>query len=308
MSKQRETKDFRLTIKSVGDEGTFTGVLSVYNVVDLGSDLIEKGAFTKTLQESGAEIPCLWQHSEPIGSLKVFDGADGLEVQGTLVLEVQQAREALALMKARVVKGLSIGYRTIKSKVENGVRRISEIALMEGSVVTFPMMPLAQVTDVKSVEEKADFLTELDRAQVLAMRSMMIGSLWNALDSIIWEGDALSADRITASDESIGQFQQAYISFLPKFFALWGEKSQPTEEQKAGRTISSATEAKIREAIKILTALLDTEAAGTKPDEGKAADAQTAEVAKQDGMQPEPQDAEIHSLLTTFTTNIRRIL
>jgi HK97 family phage prohead protease len=300
MAKQNERKDFKVTIKSVDDEGVFSGVLSVYGVVDLGGDQVEKGAFTKTLQESGAEIPCLWQHSQPIGSLKVFDGADGLEVQGRLCLEVQQAREALALMKARVVKGLSIGYRTIKSKVENGIRHLTEIALMEGSVVTFPMMPLAQVTDVKSAEEKGDFLTELDRAQVLAMRSMMIASLWNALDSIIWEGDALVADRITASDESIGQFHQAYISFLPKYFALWDEKSQPTEEQKAGRTISSATESKIREAIEVLTALLEPEADGTKPDEGKAADAKSAGVAKQDGTQPEPQDAEIHSLLKKF--------
>lgn len=305
MSKQTERKDFRLDIKSVEDEGTFTGILSVYDVVDLGSDSVQKGAFDKTLRESGGEIPCLWQHdaSRPIGMLKVTDTGEGLEVKGTLTMEVEQAREALALMKARVVKGLSIGYRAIKAKVDKGVRLLTEIALMEGSIVTFPMLPLAQVTSVKADEQKGDFLTELDRAQVLAMRTMMISSLWNALDSIIWDGELTAEERISQSDESIGQFQKAYIGFLPRLFALWGEKQASPEERKAGRTISAATSTRIREAIKILESLLDPEAAGTLADEVKAPVTQPAGAVPQDSPQPEPQpEAEIHSTLKSLFT------
>lgn len=307
MKEQKMLRDFRIDIKEVSDEGTFTGILSVYDVVDLGGDLVEKGAFTKTLQENGGEIPCLWQHRDPIGRLKVADGESGLEVQGSLVLDVQQAREALALMKARVVTGMSIGYRVIKSKIEEGVRRLKEVALMEGSVVTFPMLPLAQVTSVKADEAKGDFEEEFDRAQTISLRTMMITSLWTALDSITWDDEMSSDEKITASDESITQFQKAYVSFLPRLFALWGEK-RATPEQKAGRTISTATRARIEEAIGILKALLDPEEAGTSPEEGKAAGASGTGAAtpKPTSNKPEPEP-EIHSLLSNSISKRRAI-
>src|SRR5678816_2268149 len=91
------TKDFRFEIKEVSDDtGTFTGMLSVYNVVDLGNDLVEPGAFKKTLNDKGAKFPMLWQHKtdEPIGELEVTDTEDGLSVKGTFDLEVVRAREA----------------------------------------------------------------------------------------------------------------------------------------------------------------------------------------------------------------------
>lgn len=257
------TKDFSVEIKSVSDEGTFEGILSVYNVVDLGGDLIEPGAFTKTLQESKGRIPCLAYHDtrQPVGTLDVTDTGGALEVKGQLVLEVQTAREMLALMKAGVVRSLSIGYRTIKSAMEDGVRHLKEIALMEGSIVLFPMLPLAQITSVKDAESKDDFLVELDRAQTFSMRYMMIRALEESLDSIVWDGEMDSTEKITASDESIAQFQKAYVTFLPKLFELWGEKSVPTPEQKAGRRLSSASQALIRAAISNLQALLEPEAA-----------------------------------------------
>jgi phage head maturation protease len=52
-----------------------------------------------------------------------------------------------------VLKGLSIGYDSVKDKVENGVRRLSELKLWEISLVTFPMNPVAQVTGVKNFED-----------------------------------------------------------------------------------------------------------------------------------------------------------
>ena len=61
----------RMTIKSVAPDGSFTGSLAVYNNVDLGGDLIEAGAFTKTIKEHGDHVPLLWQHKAdvPIGML-----------------------------------------------------------------------------------------------------------------------------------------------------------------------------------------------------------------------------------------------
>ena len=305
MEPEQQTKDYKFEVKDVTDEGTFTGVLSVYDVVDLGNDLVEKGAFARTLQHSLGNIPCLWQHSEPIGTLQVMDTGNALEVKGKLVLEVQRAREALALMKAGAVKGMSIGYRTVKAKIEDGVRHLKELALMEGSVVTFPMLPAAQITSVKSLEAKDDFATELDHIQAMMGRMMMMDALCRSLDSIVWDSEDGMDDaaKITASDQTIEQFRAAYAEFLPGMFAAMNGKTAADLEQKVGRTISAATRTKIQEAITALQALLGSETAGTPGAPEPAADP-APELAKQ---QP-PDPAIDHSATQILIDKMRSLI
>jgi uncharacterized protein len=122
--------------------------------VDLGGDVVDRGAFDKTLRE-GRTFPLLWQHnpSLPIGSVQISDSDMGLQVDGKLVLEDPQARIALAHLKAKTIKGLSIGFDTIKDTIEDGVRHLKELRLWEVSIVTFPMNEAAMVTSVKSIDD-----------------------------------------------------------------------------------------------------------------------------------------------------------
>src|SRR5262245_65559995 len=64
-------------VKEVSEDGTFTGIASVYGVEDLGNDIIDKGAFTKTISERPV-IPILWQHNKEEvigeGSIKEWQG------------------------------------------------------------------------------------------------------------------------------------------------------------------------------------------------------------------------------------------
>ena len=179
----------RMTIKSVAPDGSFTGSLAVYNNVDLGGDLIEAGAFTKTIKEHGDQVPLLWQHKAdvPIGMLTLVDGPDALSVKGQLLMDLPAAKSAYLLIKARIVKGLSIGFDTVKDAVDEGVRHLKEIRLWEGSIVTFPMNEMAQITSVKARKEaKADFSTEYAEIQLQdAMYKMWI-ALRYALTSIPW--------------------------------------------------------------------------------------------------------------------------
>ena len=91
----------------------------------------------------------LWQHdpTRPIGVWdEVREDGRGLWVKGRLILEVQAAREAQALLQAGAIDGLSIGYRTLRSeKAAGGQRLLHEIELWEVSLVTFPMLPEARV-------------------------------------------------------------------------------------------------------------------------------------------------------------------
>jgi uncharacterized protein len=157
MNRNGETRAFELKLDSPpDDEGRFTGYAAVFGNVDKGKDLIEPGAFRKSIQEN-PQVPILWQHNpdEPIGvSGYMVEDGKGLKVDGQLAMEVQRAREVHALMKMGAIKGLSIGYNTIKRNFKGGVRHLQEVALGEFSPVVFGMNPLAQVTSVKSDEDE----------------------------------------------------------------------------------------------------------------------------------------------------------
>lgn len=156
-------KTFKLEIKDFGEQGTFTGMASIYGNKDLGGDVVEPGAFAKTLSDKGGEVPILWQHDsrEPIGIGKLTDFADGLHIQGNLAIESSPvAQKAYGLMKRGILKGLSIGYDTVRSDVKDTTRYLKELKLWEVSIVTFPMNELATVGSVKAVEDARVELAE----------------------------------------------------------------------------------------------------------------------------------------------------
>lgn len=164
-----KTKNFILEIKAtdVKDTGEFTGYGSVFGVTDLGLDVIEKGAFRKTLKERKPKL--LWQHKmhEPIGVFKeIKEDRNGLFVHGLLNMEVQRAKEAHSLMRQGALDGLSIGYTAVRDEYERetGIRRLKEVKLYEVSLVTFPMNEEATVSAVKSA---TDDLTEEQKEEVL---------------------------------------------------------------------------------------------------------------------------------------------
>ena len=61
------------------------------------------------------------------------------------------------MIAAGAVKGLSIGYRTQDYEIDRttGVRRLKKVDLWEISLVTFPMLPEAQISSVKSFDPRA---------------------------------------------------------------------------------------------------------------------------------------------------------
>lgn len=153
-----ETKTFGFQPNSIDDSGTFEGRLAVYGSVDEGGDIIEPGAFTKTLQEGGGSVPLLWAHdaSAPIGTLQLTDTPAALLAKGRLVLSVPKAREAYDLMRAGVVRGLSIGYKTVKAQAAGEIRRLKELRLFEGSLTPLQMNAGAVVTSVKQRDTGPD--------------------------------------------------------------------------------------------------------------------------------------------------------
>jgi HK97 family phage prohead protease len=174
------TKKFaNLTLSGVTGEGRFSGYASIFGEVDLGKDAIEPGAFQQSLARRGASgVRMLFQHDpgEPLGAWKAIrEDARGLYVEGLLSPGVARAQEVHQLMKAGALDGLSIGFQTVKAKTDRGgVRRILEADLWEISIVTFPMLPSARVSNVKNARFFRDKETELVRTMRRAARMMKL--------------------------------------------------------------------------------------------------------------------------------------
>ena len=149
---------------AVEDGQVISGYASLFGAVDQGNDVVEAGAYAASLtalSQKGGRVKMLWQHdpTQPIGIWdEVREDGTGLWVKGRLLESVEKGREAMALIEAGAIDGLSIGYRTRKAtKNSKGQRLLTELELWEVSLVTFPMLPSARITS-KSDE------TELDRS------------------------------------------------------------------------------------------------------------------------------------------------
>lgn len=154
-------------IKLDGDDsslGIFEGYGSVFDKVDLGGDIVRKGAFTESLNEwkSKGQLPqLLWYHNWEglIGDwLEMSEDDRGLKVRGKLWihgdLKVPEAIKAYNVMRGTGPKGLSIGYMAEEyedREIMGGsiVRELNKVKLYEVSVAPLAMNPEASVDSVK---------------------------------------------------------------------------------------------------------------------------------------------------------------
>lgn len=164
----------RLEIKSsfgVDDAGAITGKAWVFGTADRMGDVIEQGAFI-----SPTQLPMLFQHdpAEPVGVWdEITETAEGLQVKGRLLIaDVARAREVRALVQAKAITGLSIGY-SVKQATgrKGGGRNIKSLELAEISLVTIPMHPGARVTSAKSASQLFAIVEAINRA-ALAFRTL----------------------------------------------------------------------------------------------------------------------------------------
>lgn len=146
-----------IEIKAFGDSGSFEGYAAIFGNVDLGGDVIERGAFKEIIKGRNGKIKILNQHNvrDPIGVADVKQDDIGLRFDGQLILESASARSAYALMKGGVLDGMSIGYDVLEGGakiLESGIRQLKSLKLWEISPVTFGMNPLAGIDSVKTIQ------------------------------------------------------------------------------------------------------------------------------------------------------------
>jgi HK97 family phage prohead protease len=101
----------------------------------------------------------LFQHdpAEPVGVwLELREDAHGLYARGRLIPEVARGRELLSLIRQGAIDGLSIGFRTVRGRIDpkTRVRRLYALDLWEISIVTFPLLAGARVHAVKQASSR----------------------------------------------------------------------------------------------------------------------------------------------------------
>lgn len=151
----QKTKDFAFDLKTSDTEkNIIEGYASTFGGdPDSHNDVIEMGAFAKTIKERGNDIKFLWQHdwNEPIGKIvDIYEDAKGLFIK-VKISETTRGKEALVLAKDGVINRMSIGYSVIKHDYDSstGIRTLKEIKLYEVSAVTFPSNTNAVITGAK---------------------------------------------------------------------------------------------------------------------------------------------------------------
>ena len=151
-------KSFPFEAKVDLDKNEFEGYASTFGNRDLVGDIVERGAFAKTIQERFPKgmVKVLWQHYDPMGMPKhMEEDSKGLYVVAK-VSKTRENQDRLQLMKDGVVDRLSIGYDVVKREVDDSAKdrtvRLKELKLYEFSPVTFPANEEAVITGVKGRE------------------------------------------------------------------------------------------------------------------------------------------------------------
>ena len=193
---EKKHLDFGFEVKAVNQDGTIEGYGSVFGVKDSYADVIQKGAFDKSIKahkEQKSMPALLWQHdaAQPIGVwTEMSEDSNGLYLKGKLAMDTVKGKEAHALLKMGALNCLSIGFMTKQAKYDEKteIRTLTEVEIWETSIVTFPANTKARVTHVKSADEmqtlkdaerilrdsgfsKQDALAFVSRVKTLSSRS-----------------------------------------------------------------------------------------------------------------------------------------
>jgi HK97 family phage prohead protease len=143
--------------------GIVKGYGSVFGNKDSDNDIIEKGAYRRTIKNNGSRVKYLYQHdiTKPIGKMKeLYEDEKGL----VFVAEVPKTtfgNEVLELMKYGVIDENSVGIMPVKKDYdEDGIRVIKEAKLYEISAVTIAANDEAKILEVKGEYNNPDYLSK----------------------------------------------------------------------------------------------------------------------------------------------------
>lgn len=153
-------KQLKFDIKSVDEEGKFSGLAAAYGNLDSDSEIIDQGCFKRSISHTGGKgIPVCWTHDlrTPIAwGTFAEERKDGLYVEAQFLLNTEQGRTAYEWAKMGAALGanvgISVGFRPTKdgSYYKDGVKHFKDAQLIEYSLCVLQANPMARVATVKT--------------------------------------------------------------------------------------------------------------------------------------------------------------
>lgn len=124
------------------------GYAALFGVEDQMRDIVRAGAFAASLARRTTPLPMLLEHEARLLAgywTDVREDGRGLWLRGD-IRDDQPGAARTKRALARGVDGLSIGFVPLGAHRSAGVRVLTEIDLLEVSIVAHPMQPLARLT------------------------------------------------------------------------------------------------------------------------------------------------------------------
>lgn len=133
-----------------------SGYASVFDRRDLSGDIVRRGAFSASLLKlQMPALPMLLGHDTdaPIGVWdRLIEDRSGLFVSGRIFAGDPRADRTAKMVAEGAMSGLSIGYRALRVRKadasQSAGRELLELDLWEVSVVAFPMLRDARITQI----------------------------------------------------------------------------------------------------------------------------------------------------------------
>lgn len=163
------TKNISQTIKDVDvKQGIVTGYFSKFGNIDSDGDIIQKGAYTKTISESFQRIKHLLDHdrTKAVGVIQVLKEDDfGLYYESKAGRHTL-GQDFLLMAEDGIISEHSVGIYPIKqAKGEGGSNVITEVRMLEGSSLqTWGANEHTPLTGIKSDKDIIQLLDVIQKA------------------------------------------------------------------------------------------------------------------------------------------------
>lgn len=197
----KNVKNVEFACKDIGDRFQVEAYASTFGNIDAGRDIMQKGAFKKTLQEQKQRIKSLFNHNWNViigKPLEIYEDSKGLYTK-TQFVNTAKSNEIYELIKEGIVNELSIGYDIIKKDYDSiqNVNHLREVKLYEYSFVTFAMNEQAQVQAIKAGRMLSNGNEQIIRSLIESLSALLEsnGTPLNNQESTIVEAGCSPDDK-----------------------------------------------------------------------------------------------------------------
>ena len=209
-------------------QGIVSGYFAVFGNKDLDGDVIEPGAFSKTIMERGPQgkqlIKYLLDHDKNKVVAKMnnlYEDQRGLRYEAKIGTHAA-GQDFQKMIESELINQHSFGFRTIKEEFDQEAKmnRIREVMMYEGSAVQFlGANPETTFIDLKSEADAFEYLTRLEKfVKTSDATDETLEKLENQLKSLM---EMLKPTLVTLVEKEAVQVETITINELKKQFESW---------------------------------------------------------------------------------------